>query len=469
MIKKIIISTFIILILGLGISVLIFFAADNFNPQERTDLTPEPFLCEGRPCNVIFIIPESLSARHMGIYGYERNTTPFVDEFFGKEGIVFENAWSTAPWTWPSFAALFTSQLASDVFVETWEDKLSGAIPTFVDVLERNKIPKFVAHTWTFFPLGKMDSFAVKFEPGERFQSEDPFLFIKATEWIKEQVQKDGGQPFFLLLQPLAPHSPYDPPEPYRYFFDAPSEYPGPIYEQILEEQKAMDRGENVELELRRFRLQYDQEIRYLDGEVESFISRIPEKVRQSTVFIFTSDHGQALGQHVNIANISRRGTVYEEEIHIPFFLRAPGIDPVRIHQPITLLDAGPTILDIFNLESPDTFRGVSLLPILQGKDLQMEKRIVKAENVHYDPFTGEGWLEVEPETRTESLLHPRESAVRKKEWKLIRRADNSLELYNLQKDYWEKNNLISQWHSLSKEEQAEVIPLFELLSITLP
>jgi len=459
-----------ILLMGLGIAALVIFIVADFSFQEKLNPTSESFLCEGRPCNVILIVSESISARHMGIYGYERDTTPFIDEFFGKEGIVFENAWSNAPWTYPSFASLFTSQLAPDIFVETWEDKFSDVIPTFIDILGVNGIPKFIAHSWTLFPFVNAHTFIEKFGPKEHFQGEDPFLFSKSSEWIEKQTQQDYGRPFFLLLQPLTPHSPYDPPEPYRYFFGAPSEYPGPvIYEEIREAQQAMDGGENVEPELKRFRLQYDQEIRCLDSQIETFISRIPEKVRQNTVFIFTSDHGQALGQHINIANIGWRGTLYEEEIHIPFLVRAPGIDPAMIHQPITLLDVGPTILDIFGFKIPETFRGISLLPVLRGDELQLAERIVRAENVHGESLSSKEWSEIKPEVRTESLPYPRERAVRKQEWKLIQRADGSLELYNLEKDYKEQNNLILQWYSLSKEKQAEVLPLFEVLDKSSP
>ena len=430
-----------------------------------TEPAPELFFCNGQLCNVILIIPESVSARHMGIYGYERDTTPFIDEFFGKEGIVFENAWSTAPWTWPSFVALYTSQLAPDVFVEYWQDKLSDTTPTFIDVLKKNKIPKLLIHTWTIFPHDKLDSFIMKFEPEERFQGEDAFLFLKASEWIEERARKGDGQPFFLFLQPSTPHAPYDPPEPYRYFFDAPSEYPGQIFGEIAKVQQALDRGENVEVELKRFRLQYDQEIRYLDSQIESFVLRIPEKILRNTVIIFTSDHGQALGQHINIANVPHRGTLYEEEIHIPFLIKAPGVNSTRVYEPISLLDAGPTILDIFGFESPDSFRGTSLLSTLQGEKLQTGVRIVRAENVHGEIIDPEIFFKIEPKIRLEALPYPREIAVRKGKWKLIRRADNSFELYNLKNDHNEQNNLILQQYSLLEEERTKIIPLFEELN----
>ena len=458
-----------VLVMGLGIVVLIIFLFADFIFRERLNSTPELFLCNNQPCNVILIIPESVSARHMGIYGYERDTTPFIDKFFGKEGIVFENAWSTAPWTWPSFASIFTSQLSSDVFVETWRDKLSDTIPTFIDVLERNGIPKFVTHTWTLFPFGKMDSFVTKFKIEERFQGEDYFLFLKAIEWIEGRFQKKEEQPFFLILQPVTPHAPYDPPEPYRYFFDAPSEYPGAVYEEIIAAQRALDSGENIEKELEWFRLQYDQEIRYLDSLIEFFISQISEEILKKTVFIFTSDHGQAMGQHQNIANMGHRGTLYEEEIHIPFIIKAPGVKAVRIHQLISHLDTGPTVLAIFGLEIPDTFRGISLLPLLQGKELQSKERIVWAGNVHEPSPTPEKILKIKPEVRSGPFQNSRERAARKENWKLIQRSDGSLELYNLEEDYWEQDNIILRWDSLSSKKQKETFLLFESLGGIFP
>ena len=452
-------TIFAITIFIVGITALVVFM--DWQPA------PEPFLCNGRPCNVILIIPEALSARHMGIYGYERDTTPFIDEFFSEESLVFENAWSNAPWTFPSFAALYTSQLAADVFVESWWDKLSETIPTFIDVLGQNEIPKLAAHSWTLAPFRMTDSFIRQFGSKERFLGADPLLFLKAAEWVEEQIWNDGGQPFFLLLQPYAPHSPYDSPEPYRYFFDAPSEYPGPVAtEEISRVRRAFRQGKDVEAELERFRLQYDQEIRYLDSEFEAFIARMPEELLGNTVFVFTSDHGEAFGQH---GQFEHHGIPHEEVIHIPFLIRAPGVEQKRIQEPITLLDAGPTILGIFGLKSPQTFQGISLASLLRGEELQLEDRIVRAEEIHHERPPREEWPELKPQVRTEPLSYPRAITVRKGSWKLLQLGAGSLKLYNLERDYYEENNLIPQWQDLLKEEQAEILPLFEALGESPP
>ena len=469
--RKIIIAI-IVLVVGLTA----YFTYSVFDQWvERESFSQKPFLCDGHSCNVILIIPESLSARHMGIYGYERDTTPFIDEFFGKEGIVFENAWSNSNWTPPSFAALFTSQLPSDIFVEVWEDKLSDTIPTFIDILEKGGISKFAAHSNTIFPWGQVDyNLATQFKPEERLLGMDFELFPAATEWIQKQAQRDNKQPFFLLLQPFTPHAPYNPPEPYRYFFDAPSEYPGPINPKDLEVRtlSLFNQEENVEAEIQRARLQYDQSLRYLDSQIESFISQIPEEILCHTVFIFISDHGQAFLQH---GSITHGWLLYEEEIHVPFLIKAPGVNPKRIKEPVTLLDIGPTILEILGFDIPETFQGTSLLPLLQGKELQLEERIVRAEVLHKF-YENKEWPPIfEPWVRTEPLLswQNRFIAVRKGEWKLFRRefydsVSPTFELYNLERDYEEQDDLMPQWHSLAREEQLEVAPLFDELEVGL-
>ena len=484
--KAKIIGIIVILIIG-GLTSFIYLSF------YQEPLRKEFLSCDGYPHNVILIIPETLSARHMAIYGYERDTMPFVEKFFSQEALIFENAWSTSPWTVPSFASLFTSQLSRDVFLETYGDKLSDEIPNFIDTIQINGIPKFASHFWNLLPLPNVDmNLITNFKPEERFQSrfqpersfdkEDHLVFLKASEWLKAQIQKNHGQPFFLLIQPSAPKAPYNPPEPYRYFFDAPSEYLGPVLpEEIFNTEVALQQEEDVKMEIDRFRLQYDQEISYLDSEFESFINQIPEEVLCNTVFIFTSDHGEAFGQH---GQLDHGRTLYEEEIHVPLLVRVPGINSKKIQQPVTLLDIGPTILDVFGLKIPDKFQGTSLLPLFRGEELHLEDRIVRAEHIFQRPVPLFEWSEIEPRVRSgplpverimelrQTMIVRRISAVRKEKWKLLLNREYRVgdvfltpELYNLERDYKEQDNLLLRWHDLSQEEQIEVLPLFKALA----
>ena len=63
-------------------------------------------------CNVILISIDTLRSDHLGVYGYERNTSPNIDEF-AKNAIVFENAYAQAPWTLPSHMSMLTGLYTS--------------------------------------------------------------------------------------------------------------------------------------------------------------------------------------------------------------------------------------------------------------------------------------------------------------------------------------------------------------------
>ena len=67
-----------------------------------------------RGCNVILIMVDTLSAKHLATYGYERDTMPRTEAFFEK-GVVFEQASSNAPWTLPSFTSMYFSDVASRI------------------------------------------------------------------------------------------------------------------------------------------------------------------------------------------------------------------------------------------------------------------------------------------------------------------------------------------------------------------
>src|SRR3989344_4524288 len=86
----------------------IIFAALWTSPQNLTAN------CNGKPCNVVLIILDTVGAKHLSGYGYKRQTTPFIDDFFIKNGSVFSNAWSTGPWTLPSFTGMLASQYPED-------------------------------------------------------------------------------------------------------------------------------------------------------------------------------------------------------------------------------------------------------------------------------------------------------------------------------------------------------------------
>lgn len=81
-------------------------------------------------------------------------------------------------------------------------------------------------------------------------------------------------------------------------------------------------------------------------------------------VFIFTADHGEGLGKH----NTPNHGiTLYEELVRVPLAIRIPGVEPRVIDDMVSLLDLGPTLLDLLGLPTPGDYMGQSLVPYLRG------------------------------------------------------------------------------------------------------
>lgn len=480
------------------ISVIIFFIAIavaflyivefsqnmQLNKTTETDVGGQDsrILCSGKPCNVIFIIADTLGARHMGLYGYERDTTPFIDEFFGQQGVVFQNAWSASTWSALSFASLYVSKYPSDITLGELLDPRQTK--SFLDILRSAKVP-----VSAFIPLARgygtnsttlscrransilCASIVRIFEPSEIKSSirdgEPQFLEVAQLISDMEGFSDSPDTPFFLLLHNYTVHSPYDPPEPYRFLFAGPSVYPGSITNAKLN-QAASGEIELAPEEKKRWKLQYDQEIRYFDDIFKGFIEQLPQSVISNTVIILTSDHGEAFGEH---GGVGHGGVPYEEEVHVPLLIKAPGFEPRTIAHPVSIVDFAPTILNIFGLSSPDTFTGQSLLPLLGGEDIP--NVIIRSESdlgALSWLFGEEDFYQYATSNPTKTLAGTKASvAVRLDEWKLIKKPNNQLELYNLRRDPKESKNLIPLWDSLNEAEQQKILPLFFELGVEPP
>ena len=112
----------------------------------------------------------------------------------------------------------------------------------------------------------------------------------------------------------------------------------------------------------------YDGEVSYADkyiGTLLDFVEQAPWGKR--TVIVFTSDHGEGVGDH---GQNYHGYQVWETMVHVPLFVCVPGVAPRHVDTPRSLIDIGPTILDLFGLKAPDDYRGVSLLPEVLGAEV---------------------------------------------------------------------------------------------------
>ena len=112
--------------------------------------------------------------------------------------------------------------------------------------------------------------------------------------------------------------------------------------------------------------------LRYL-GEVtivDGFLGRLRREIddmglTDRATIILAADHGEAFGEHHTWFHAV---SVYEELLRVPLLFHVPGVAPRRVDTPVTLMDLGPTILDLFGQTTPGSYVGQSLVPFLRGE-----------------------------------------------------------------------------------------------------
>src|ERR1700692_1700388 len=174
--------------------------------------------------NVILITIDTLRADHVGCYGAQMVKTPTLDAL-ARDGIVFERAISQVPLTWPSHAVILTGTYPFQNGVQDFTGQ--PLAPQFRSVAQAFKQAGYVTGAViSAFVLDRswglargFDFYDDAFSP-EQFRQRDLGLVDrKADESVTHAIswlQKNRSRPFFFWLHLYDPHSPYDPPEPFR-------------------------------------------------------------------------------------------------------------------------------------------------------------------------------------------------------------------------------------------------------------
>jgi arylsulfatase A-like enzyme len=294
--------------------------------------------------NVIMISLDTLGARHLGAYGYPYPTSPHLDSF-SEGGTLFEQAICHYPSTAASHMTLFTSLLPAAHGVRNLFDRLPATVQTLPEILRRaGYMTAAVTEDATLASgMGFVRGFHT-YRENHRQYGATPGLaretFKQALRWLRT----NPPEPFFLFLHTYQVHTPYRPP---------------PNYLRLVRPDPLRADGPDP---ARR----YDAEVRFLDRLLGYFLARLEESaLRDRTVLILTSDHGEAFGQH------GERGhgdALYESVMHVPLILRGPGVPARRrISTRVGLVDVMPTILEVVGIRPPSGIQGRSLLPFLRG------------------------------------------------------------------------------------------------------
>lgn len=323
---------------------------------------------ETRP-DIILITIDTLRADRLGCYGYDRSTSPHIDRV-AETGVLFEKAWSTANWTKPAMASLITSldplrhmvrrgTLRDGRREGAAEEILDRGFITLAEALEGSGHRSFGFSSNPFLTLET--GFGQGFDVFEQFDFADGSVVRDAV--FRHIPAMKSSRPYFAWIHFVDPHEPYPPRDPEeRSTAEKEIGCSGECFEKRFHKRLARaTRASDPairERALDRLQRLYDEQIRYTDELVGELLSRLPRA--DSALLIVTSDHGEQFLEH---GELGHRQGMFEEEVAVPLILRFPGrlSKGRRVSTPVSILDVGPTLLELAGSELPPSFTGRSL------------------------------------------------------------------------------------------------------------
>jgi arylsulfatase A-like enzyme len=430
------------------------FAWKRWSEHER--LTRVPAADRARP-NVLLLVFDTLRADHVSAYGYARPTTPHIDAT-ARTGVLFENAFASAPWTVPSHASMFTGLHVYEHHADGLIPAVGTDFPILAEVMMSHGYLTggFAANTWWLTPDSGFERGFVRFEdfsfleiafrtslgremanrvlprlgyrnsPGRKTADQINAAFLR---WLDTQ---DTTHPFFGFLNYVEVHGPYLAPEPYHtQFMDENQREREPRFPfrppQVLDQ----NTGPAARALLQ---AGYDGSLAFLDAEVGKLLDELRRRgVLDNTLLILTSDHGEAFGEHGYFAH---GNSLYSDQLYVPLIVAFPGRVPagVRIPTPVCTRNIAATITAFALADVPPVLPGTSLAAYWNAGDATPELEPVFSEALTRDGLpkawpVSQGWLK--------SLVTP--------EWHFILHEAGTTELYNRRSDPDERHDLAAR------------------------
>ena len=341
-----------------------------------------------RAPNVLLIVLDTVRAFNLELYGYGRATMPALARF-AAGGTTFDRAFSTAPWTLPSHASMFTGHWAHELQAD-WLRPLEAGPPTLAEALGRAGY--FTAGisanlNYVSAEVGLARGF-VTFEdyvlsPGlllrnsslvrvvsrnrtvKRFLGAEDALGRKGAADINRSAsrfldRRPTDRPFFLFLNYYDAHRPYLPPAPFDRMFVPDGTQPDP------RPARTAQPGDSARVEKTAWAVNaYDGGLAFLDRELGRLLADLERRgLLDSTIVIITSDHGEEFGEH---GLFDHGNSLYRQAMQVPLVVRAPARFPAgaRVGTPVSLRDLPATILDLTGIRGGPEFPGQSLVRTL--------------------------------------------------------------------------------------------------------
>lgn len=388
--------------------------------------------------SILVVVLDTVRADHLGLYGYERDTTPHLARWVERRGAtVYDLAFSNGTWTVPSHASLLSGRLPSEhgaqfgsarrrgfrvdstfflaealrergygtlaVFANGWLSRVEGIDRGFHH-FEHSRRPPELELTGEVLRRRLVPGWLVRDALSKARGTDVDADFFEALETF-------GDRPVFALLNYCDAHGPYAPLEGFRGRF-APWSVREPAPHLSIDQPQA----ERDRLEAR-----YDEEILALDAALDELMAGLESRGRLDSTWIWiTSDHGEAFAEH----GVTEHGTtVYNEVTRVPLIVFPPGGE--RLHgreSAVSLLDVTATAAAIAGAPSPP-----------RGRDLRAP--------VSETPQRIEFYGDPEKAARHGELARSPAQAVVSGAHKLVVHGE-AMELYDLRADPGERSPL---------------------------
>jgi len=353
---------------------------------------------QGEVRNLLLITIDTLRVDHLGAWGYERATSPGIDEF-ARESVVFENAHANSAWTLPSLASLMTSLYSSTHACWTFKSRLGDSFTTLAEILSGHGYVTAAVATHAFLAprhglhqgFQHYDQELVLEWMNSHQRITSPRVTRKGMAWL--EGRRSESDPWFLWVHYFDPHRVYKRHEG--------------ISERFGVEQP-------VDL--------YDGEIAFTDRAIARLLRQLEELgLARDTIVVLWADHGEEFGDH---GGKYHGKTLYSEITRVPLIIRAPGFEPRRVTQAVRSVDVLPTVLELMGLPAPADGEGQSLVPGMRGLSL--------------GPLPVLAELRVKFSRHADSLVLGR--------WKVIRgRPGLRASLFDLESDPLEKKDVAAE------------------------
>ncbi len=415
--------------------------------------------------NVLLIVLDTVRADHLTPYGYDRDTTPNLAKL-AREGILFEWARSTASWTLPAHASLFTGRWPHELSAGP-SSPLDASYPTLAEFFRSHGYDTagFVANTFfcnsdtglsrgfvhyedfVLAPLEILRSSGIGRRVVRRIVRDADFarmtrprayFFRKDAARINRDFldwqSQQGDRPFFVFLNYYDAHDPYIPDRKFEGHFGLKPSSRTDL--SMLRDWYLLDKASLTPREVALACDGYDDCLYALDHYLGQLFEELKRRgLFEKTITIITSDHGEHLGEH---GLFSHGISLYRPELDVPLLIIDPYHDSKgqRVSEPVSLRDIPATLADLAGFDASSPFPGRSLR---RFSDVPPGPGHARAE-----PMLSEIDAQVEASANQGRAPAHRGAlkAILAEGMVYIRNGDGEEELYDITIDPTEQNNL---------------------------